>query len=103
MILAIWRPMGPYAGDTWGVSMKSLTIGVSLSILFSMVLPAQDTRAKVQGLVTDASSAVVAGATVTLRNEDTAVQAQQQTGQTGQYLFDFVLPGHYTINVEMSG
>ena len=53
--------------------------------------------------MTDASNAVVVGASVTLRNEDTAVQAQQRTSQNGQYLFDFVLPGHYTVTVEMTG
>src|SRR3989441_2023830 len=83
--------------------MKRLLLSAALSALFTAISVAQDTRAKVQGLVTDSSNAVVAGATVTLRNEDTAVQAQQQTSQTGQYLFDFVLPGHYTVTVEMSG
>jgi Carboxypeptidase regulatory-like domain len=64
---------------------------------------AQDSRGKLQGLVTDASNAVVSGATVTLRNDNTGVQAQQPTGHTGQYLFDFVLPGTYTVTIEMTG
>ncbi|MGH9720533.1 MAG: TonB-dependent receptor domain-containing protein [Bryobacteraceae bacterium] len=63
----------------------------------------QDTRAKLQGQVTDSTNAVVAGATVTLRNENTGVQTQQQTNLVGQYLFDFVLPGGYTVTVEMAG
>jgi hypothetical protein len=57
----------------------------------------------VQGLVSDSSGAVVAGASVTLRNENTAVQAQQQSGASGQYLFDFVLPGSYSVTVELAG
>jgi hypothetical protein len=64
---------------------------------------AQDTRAKVQGLVTDESSAVVAGAVVVLRNENTGVQVQQQSSAAGQYFFDFVLPGTYTVTVELQG
>ena len=83
--------------------MKRILFGAALSALFAAMSIGQDTRAKVQGLVTDSSNAVVGGATVTLRNEDTAVQAQQQTSQAGVYLFDFVLPGHYTVTVEMSG
>ena len=64
---------------------------------------AQDTRARLQGLVTDSTQAVIAGATVTLRNDNTGTQAIQQTGQGGTYLFDFVLPGNYTVTIEMSG
>jgi hypothetical protein len=64
---------------------------------------AQDTRAKVQGLITDSSSAVIAGASVTLLNEGTGVKAQQQTTPIGQYFFDFVLPGTYTVTVELEG
>src|SRR5258707_2670937 len=83
--------------------MKKAFAGAILSAMFAAMSFGQDTRAKVQGIVTDPSNAVVAGATVMLRNEDTAGQAQQQTSQTGQYLFDFVLPGHYTVTVEMGG
>ncbi len=70
---------------------------------FAATAPAQDIRAKVQGLVTDSSRAVVSGAAVSLRNENTGVQTQQQTNPAGQYLFDFVLPGNYTVTVELTG
>jgi hypothetical protein len=73
------------------------------TLLFVTGTRAQDTRGRVQGLVTDNTQAVIAGASVTLRNENTGVQAQQQTNQTGTYLFDYVLPGDYTITVEMTG
>src|SRR5688572_3597832 len=66
-------------------------------------LAAQDLRARVQGLVTDSTQAVIGGATVTLRNDNTAISSQVVTGQTGQYVFDFVLPGTYTVQVEMAG
>ena len=80
-----------------------LGVVVCLALLSAVSAPAQDTRAKVQGLVTDSTAAVIGGANVTLRNENTGVQAQQQTNQNGQYLFDFVLPGNYTVNVETTG
>jgi hypothetical protein len=64
---------------------------------------AQDTRARVQGIVNDTSGAVVAGATVTLRNENTGVQDTQLTRENGQYLFDLVLPGNYSVTVELTG
>ena len=48
---------------------------------------AQDTRARVQGLITDTTQAVIAGANVTLKNDNTGVTATQQTSQSGVYLF----------------
>ncbi|MBI3682345.1 MAG: carboxypeptidase regulatory-like domain-containing protein [Acidobacteria bacterium] len=75
-----------------------LTLALAGAAMFG-----QDTRARVQGLVTDSTNAVVAGAAVTLRNEKTGVQSVQETNASGQYLFDLVLPGNYTITVSLSG
>jgi hypothetical protein len=87
------------------MSFRDLCRSLSLAclVLLPTGLNAQDTRAKVQGLVTDESSAVIAGASVSLRNENTGVQAQQTTNTSGQYLFDFVLPGTYSVTVELQG
>jgi len=83
--------------------MKILT-GAAVALLVTMPpVAAQDLRARVQGLVTDSTAAVVSGASVTLRNQDTGVQAKQETNNVGQYLFDFVLPGTYTVTVELTG
>jgi len=72
-------------------------------LLAAMVLPAQDTRGKIQGRVTDQSDAVIVGSTVTLSNDNTGVTANMVTNATGQYLFDFVIPGTYTVSMEMTG
>ncbi|MBL8235049.1 MAG: carboxypeptidase regulatory-like domain-containing protein, partial [Bryobacterales bacterium] len=64
---------------------------------------AQDVRGRVQGLVTDSSQAVIVGAQVTLTNEGTNVTANTLTNSNGQYLFDFVIAGNYTVTVEMQG
>src|SRR5262245_48147197 len=80
--------------------LRAILVVLTLSITAAL---AQDTRAKVQGQVTDSTNAVIAGATVTLRKENTGVPSQQQTNVVGQYLFDFVLPGGYTVTIEMSG
>ena len=63
----------------------------------------QDYRARVQGLVTDATQASVAGTKVSLRNINTGVETTRQTDATGRYIFDFVEPGTYTITAEMPG
>jgi hypothetical protein len=72
-------------------------------LLMSAALLAQDMRGKVQGLVIDSSQAAVVGAKVTLTNINTGVEANKLTGDTGQYLFDFVQPGNYRVKVEASG
>ncbi|HZT33923.1 MAG TPA: TonB-dependent receptor [Bryobacteraceae bacterium] len=75
-----------------------------LSLVFGAgVLPAQDYRAKVQGVVTDASQAAVVGAKVVLHNDNTGVETIQNTNETGHYALGFVDPGKYTVSVEATG
>ncbi|MGH9658065.1 MAG: carboxypeptidase-like regulatory domain-containing protein, partial [Bryobacteraceae bacterium] len=58
---------------------------------------------RVQGVVTDSTEAVVARASVRLRNVNTGVEVVRQTDAYGRYLLDFVEPGAYTLVVEMPG
>src|SRR5688572_18469242 len=81
--------------------MQSRMLAVLLFV--SAVCSAQDYRARVQGLVTDASQASVAGTKVSLRNINTGVETTRETDSTGRYIFDFVEPGTYTIAAEMAG
>jgi hypothetical protein len=81
--------------------MKIHAVAALLSLC--AVVHAQDTRGRVQGVVTDSSQAVVAGAKVTLSNDNTAVSNTVETNQVGQYIFDYVNPGNYTLSVEMQG
>ncbi|MBK9166111.1 MAG: carboxypeptidase regulatory-like domain-containing protein [Bryobacterales bacterium] len=78
---------------------------LSLVLLTALVwhATAQDYRARVQGIVTDASSAVIPGARVTLLNTNTGVETVRESGANGQYLFDFVEPGTYQVSVESEG
>jgi len=76
--------------------------GIVLTTLSYPAL-AQDYRARVQGIVTDATQAVVPGAQLVLRNSATGVEAVRQSGASGQYLFDFVEPGSYTLVCEQAG
>jgi hypothetical protein len=66
-------------------------------------LQAQEYRAKVQGVVTDTSQAVVPGAQVVLLNTQTGVSVTRGTNATGQYLFDLVEPGTYSLVCERTG
>ncbi|HEV2881743.1 MAG TPA: TonB-dependent receptor [Pyrinomonadaceae bacterium] len=64
---------------------------------------AQGTASRVTGTVVDPSGAVVPDATVTLINEGTQVAFTTQTTATGNYVFDSVQIGTYTVSVEKSG
>ena len=57
----------------------------------------------IQGLVTDATGAVIPGATVTLTNRDTGVQNTVQTNETGNFTFPQVLVGNYDASCRLEG
>jgi len=80
-----------------------LTLLVVLGAWLGGLAWGQDYRARVQGVVTDATEAVIPGATVVLTNAQTGVSASRQTNPAGAYVFDFVEPGTYTLTVEAEG
>jgi len=81
----------------------NLSRGLFLTLILAVSLSAQETRGRVQGNVRDPSGAVVAGASVVLTNDETGVNTAKSTNETGHYLFDMVVPGHYTITVAATG
>ncbi len=85
------------------MNQRLLSFAAALCMIGAQVAPGQEYRGRIQGTVTDPSRAVVAGATVTLRNNNTAVSANRSTDATGHYLFDLVEPGVYTVTIELQG
>jgi len=82
----------------------ALLLGLLLVAVFATNrLSAQIDSGGITGTVQDSSSAVVAGAKVTLTNDATNVSAVTQSTSTGTYVFDGVKPGTYTIEVESGG
>ena len=81
---------------------RTLLVCILLAFL-SVRAYGQEFRGRVQGLVTDTSQAVIAGANVTLENVNTGVSTVRQTNETGHYLFDLVDPGTYRVTVEFTG
>jgi hypothetical protein len=63
----------------------------------------QATSGSVSGTVHDASGAVVPGATVTISDVAKGTKAVTKTDSVGSYAFPSLLPGAYTIAVEMVG
>ena len=69
----------------------------------SGVLFAQGITQTVSGSVTDATGAVIPGATVTLTNDGTGVVTTQESNASGLYNFVAVPVGNYTIRCETAG
>ncbi len=64
---------------------------------------AQDTRGNISGTVTDAQAAVVSGAAVTVTNTGAGTTTRLTTNASGYYEAPLLLPGAYSVSVEMSG
>jgi hypothetical protein len=75
----------------------------ALLVLLGAAMYGQESRGKVQGTVSDASQAAIAGARVTLKNVNTGVEAVRQSEATGRFVFDLVQPGTYMVTVESAG
>jgi hypothetical protein len=69
----------------------------------STPLTAQTIRGALTGTVTDASGAIVPGATVTATNQDTGISDSSVSNAQGSYTFPLVQPGRYQIAAELQG
>src|SRR5881628_2772072 len=64
---------------------------------------AQGAGGQIEGTVRDEQGAVLPGATVTLRNEQTGVTRVAVTDGNGQYRFPALAPGTYGLRIELQG
>src|SRR5213592_4599181 len=64
---------------------------------------AQATGAVVAGTLVDAQGAVLPGATVTIRNDDTGVTRSTVSEPDGTYRIGGLPPGRYTFSYELQG
>lgn len=72
-------------------------------LVCSSSVSAQEFRGSIVGRVIDASGGVVPGVSVTVVNVDTNVSAQTVTNDEGDYQVPFLLPGNYTVTLELTG
>src|SRR5437879_5187453 len=83
--------------------MSSKAWWVVLLLAGVAVLSPQTYTATVRGVVTDASGAVVAGATVTLHNLEQNRPYTFTTNQAGEYVLVQIPPGSYSLSVKATG
>jgi hypothetical protein len=85
---------------------NAFQIGIALCLLFlanPVTISAQQAAAAINGTVTDASGAIIPGATITLSNSATGGSITTQTNSAGIYNFVNVLPAAYSIKVVKEG
>jgi hypothetical protein len=75
----------------------------ALLVTSSFTLIAQETRSTIVGRVTDATGALVLGATVRATNTGTGVAAVARSNESGNFVLPYLLPGPYTIQAELQG
>ncbi len=83
--------------------MKLRMLLSGLVLLFATALVAQTFRGTILGTVTDASGAVVSGATVTVHNTNTGVDRATRTSADGSYTVSELQVGTYSVTVSQSG
>jgi hypothetical protein len=80
-----------------------LAILLVAAMMGSAVASGQVLYGTLTGTVTDKSGAVVPKVTVTLTNQGTGENRETTTTSTGEYRFQDVLPGTYTVSVARTG
>src|SRR5882724_5233879 len=70
-----------------------------------LVVPAfsQETTGGIVGAVKDSSASLVAGAKVTAVNEETDIQSQAVSDESGGYQFPLLRAGRYRLTAEAAG
>jgi hypothetical protein len=84
-------------------ALKSLAVSLAAILMFVTLGRAQTVTGTVTGTVTDASGAVIAGATVVAHNLDTGVDSSATSDSAGVYRVSFLPIGRYQVTVEASG
>src|SRR2546422_9985836 len=84
-------------------SLTSLVLGLWAAIMISSPAFAQSVTGNISGSVIDPNGAVVAGASVTLVNDQTKDKRDQVTNDSGRFNFASVQPGVYTLRIEHAG
>ncbi|MFL6210079.1 MAG: carboxypeptidase regulatory-like domain-containing protein [Pyrinomonadaceae bacterium] len=91
--------MPTFSNRCWPVWLCGLLAVLCLSLLAG----AQTITGNISGTVMDATSGVIAGAAVTLTNEQTNDTRSVTTNDEGRFTFSALQPGVYTVKVEQAG
>ena len=84
---------------------RRLTCGIAVAVcvFLSSMAWAQTDTAKIVGLVTDSSGAVIPGVTITVTSEKTGSERTGVTNEKGLYLITPLPPATYTVKADQPG
>src|SRR5271166_3921855 len=85
------------------VRIKAATFAALFLGILTVSVSAQLTTADVLGTITDSTGAVVPGATATIKNLGTGVTATTKSNETGDYIFNLLPPGRYSMVIQALG
>jgi hypothetical protein len=80
-----------------------LTIAVGLFLSISIFAQSQSTTGLIQGTVTDPNGAVIAGATITVRNVETGFERKITSNSDGFFTAPLLPLGKYRVTTEAGG
>src|SRR6266513_1941177 len=83
--------------------MRRFFIMLSVCFLLASAAFAQSDRGTITGTISDATNAVIPGATITAVNADTAAKYETISTETGNYTLTQVPPGAYQLSAELPG
>ena len=72
-------------------------------LLLGLTAPCQAQQAQIDGRIIDTSGALIAGATVAVKNLETGIRRTTSSNEEGRYLFGLLQPGEYRITVVLVG
>ncbi|MBA2340711.1 MAG: carboxypeptidase regulatory-like domain-containing protein [Pyrinomonadaceae bacterium] len=84
-------------------SIKCAFTALTLFVMCAGVALAQQETGQISGTVSDPNSALVAGATVTVKSVDTGAERTVTTGSDGNYIVTNLQPGVYEVTANASG
>lgn len=84
-------------GRFWLIAVGVLLLATSVQMLHAQAV------AGITGTVVDPTGAVVPGASVTVKNDETNTTSHTKTGTAGTYSVTGLTPGHYSVTVSAEG
>jgi hypothetical protein len=85
------------------LAMKTVLIGLMLTLLMSASATAQQGITELRGHVLDAQGAVLPGVTVVVRNQAAGMFRETVSGADGSFIASGIVPGTYEVTAELSG
>jgi Carboxypeptidase regulatory-like domain len=80
-----------------------LQIAIVLVLSLTPSAFSQVITADLVGTVTDPAGATIAHASVTVKNNDTGISRTMTTESAGEYVFNLLPPGHYSLTIDAQG